>query len=147
MSEKKFNVVNLIIIIGAILTIAIVIAVAITSNNSVETPSTDTGTNSNINTGTEKYTLLDLGSKGCYACDNLQPVLETLRTKYSNEIDIKFYDVNRTNEGIQLSNKYGIQFIPTLIFLDQNGKEVKRLVGFYTVEEFEKEFRALGWIE
>ena len=147
MPEEKFNVFNLIIIIGAVLTIAIVIAVAITTNNSVEAPSTDTDTSSNISAGTEKYTLLDLGSKGCYACDNLQPVLETLRTKYSNEIDIKFYDVARTSEGKQLSKKYGIQFIPTLIFLDKNGKEVKRLVGFYTVEEFEKEFKALGWIE
>ena len=93
-----------------------------------------------------QYTLMDLGSKGCVPCDNLQPVLSSLRSKYSEKIRVKFYDVNRTSEGARLANKYNVSTIPTLIFLDKSGNVVKRMVGYHSQSEIESAFRSLGWI-
>lgn len=103
---------------------------------------------SNSDTGgtAGQYTLMGLGSKGCVPCDNLQPVLSSLRSKYSGKISVKFYDVNRTSQGAQLANKYNVSTIPTLIFLDKNGKVVKRMVGYQSQSEIESAFRSLGWI-
>lgn len=92
-----------------------------------------------------QYTLMDLGSKGCVPCDNLQPVLSSLRSKYSGKISVKFYDVNRTSEGARLANKYNVSTIPTLIFLDKSGKVVKRMVGYHSQSEIESAFKSLGW--
>lgn len=97
---------------------------------------------------TEKvYTLMDLGSRGCVPCDNLQPVLASLRTNYDGKINVLFYDVNRTTEGAKLAQQYNLEYLPTLIFLDENGKEVKRIIGFRTEEQIEQIFRELRWIE
>lgn len=95
---------------------------------------------------TGQYTLMDLGSKGCIPCDNLQPVLNTLCTKYKGKIDVKFYDVNNTATGAQLANKYNVSTIPTLIFLDKNGNVVKRMVGYQSQSQLESAFKSLGWI-
>lgn len=92
-----------------------------------------------------QYTLMDLGSSGCEPCDRLQPVLTTLRTKYSGSININFYDVNRTSEGMQLASQYGVSSIPTLIYI-ANGNEVFRTVGYRSQAEIEAEFRRLGWV-
>lgn len=62
------------------------------------------------------------------------------------KISVKFYDVNRTSEGAKLANKYNVSTIPTLIFLDKNGKVVKRMVGYQSQSEIESAFRSLGWI-
>lgn len=92
------------------------------------------------------YTLMDLGSKGCVPCDNLQPVLASLRTKYEGKINVLFYDIARTSEGAALARKYKVQYMPTLIFLDENGNEVKRIIGFQSQEQLEASFRQLGWL-
>lgn len=106
---------------------------------SVKSCSSDTGGT------TGQYTLMDLGSSGCAPCDNLQPILSNLRTKYSGKISVKFYDVNRSSEGARLANKYGVSTIPTLLFLDKSGKVVKRMVGYQTQSTIESTFRSLGW--
>ena len=96
-------------------------------------------------TSTGQYQLIDLGSNGCIPCEQLRPVISTLKTKYSGEISVNFYDVNSSSKGAQLANKYNVSTIPTLIFLE-NGKVVKRMVGYHSKSEIESVFRSLGWI-
>ena len=96
-------------------------------------------------TSTGQYQLIDLGSNGCIPCEQLRPVISTLKTKYSGEISVNFYDVNSSSKGAQLANKYNVSTIPTLIFLE-NGKVVKRMVGYHSQSEIESVFRSLGWI-
>jgi thioredoxin 1 len=40
--------------------------------------------------------------------------------------------------------KYGIDLIPTQVFLDANGKELMRHQGFYPEEEIDKFFTVTG---
>lgn len=93
-----------------------------------------------------QYTLIDFGSKDCQPCIMLQPVLESLRTKYRGKININYYDIQNTVEGAQLGRQYNISSMPTLVFLDQNNKEVYRSVGYKTQTQIEDDFRRLGWI-
>lgn len=123
------------IILIVVSCIGVIIASSVTSNNSVK--------NTNV---VGVPTLMDLGSHGCIPCDNLQPILSELSSKYKGKINVQFYDVNNSNKGRELGQKYGVTTIPTLIFLDKTGKEVKRMVGFQSKEVLENQFRTLGWI-
>ncbi len=96
---------------------------------------------------TAQYALIDLGATTCDPCVRLQPELKTLREKYSETIDIKFFDMVRTQDGASYANAYGVQVMPTLLFLDKYGREQKRVVGFHTAEEIEQIFLELGWIK
>jgi len=39
-------------------------------------------------------------------------------------------------EGTKLFNRYNGTYIPLLIFLDENGKEIERIIGYRNVEDF-----------
>ncbi len=94
-----------------------------------------------------QYALIDLGATTCDPCVRLQPELKTLREQYGETIDIKFFDMVRTQDGSSYATAYGVQVMPTLLFLDKYGREQKRVVGFHTAEEIEQIFLELGWIK
>lgn len=94
-----------------------------------------------------QYAVLDLGSKNCAPCDNLKPIFATLDEKYGENIDVVVFDIVYTDEGAAVANAYNVNIMPTLLFLDKYGREVKRVVGFRTQEQIEEIFRELGWIE
>ncbi len=137
------------VVIAIVLTITLTVVFSSKDHELADSTEVNELENNQNNTQTEtsqrEYVLLDLGGKGCIPCDNLQPVLASLREQYEH-IDIIFYDVNRSDMGQELANKYRIQYIPTLIFIE-DGVEVKRIVGFRTEEQLEEIFRDLGWIE
>ena len=73
-------------------------------------------------TENEDKVLVDFFATWCGPCKMLGPVLE------KTESDIKVIKVD-TDEFEDLSREYGVMSIPTLVLLE-NGKEVKRNVGF-----------------
>lgn len=75
-----------------------------------------------------KVTFIELGSVSCIPCKEMQEVMKKVETKYGDQIDVVFHDVIK-DEAI--GEKYGVQMIPTQVFLDENGKEFFRHVGFY----------------
>ena len=62
----------------------------------------------------------------------LDPVLEKLRASYKKKLEVIFIDVRKDHDAAQ---KFGVYIIPTQVFLDKNGKEFHRHVGFYGYEE------------
>ncbi len=92
-------------------------------------------------------TLIDFGSSTCEPCQRLQEVLEVLVDEYSDVINFQYYDIYKSDEAYALSRTYSVRALPTLIFLDEYGKEVHREVGYKTVEELEYVFISLGWIQ
>jgi len=89
------------------------------------------------NAGSEKpkfkVTFIELGSVRCIPCQQMQPVMKSIREKYAGQVNVVFYDV-WTEAGAPYAQKYGIQAIPTQVFLDENGKEYFRHVGFFPEE-------------
>ncbi len=95
-----------------------------------------TGNNNPADT-TYKVTFIELGSVRCIPCQQMQPVMKSIREKYSKQVNVIFYDV-WTDAGKPYATKYGIESIPTQVFLDKEGKEYFRHVGYFSEEELIK---------
>ena len=88
-----------------------------------------------------KPTVLDLGARTCIPCKKMAPILEELATEYQGKASVLFVDVR---EDQSAARKFGIQMIPTQIFFDAKGKEVKRHIGEMNKAEIIKELKAAG---
>lgn len=88
-----------------------------------------------------RESLIDFGSTGCVPCKMMEPILESLREKYKDKINILF--INATEEPI-LASRYGVQAIPVQIFFDRTGKEFFRHVGFFPQEQIETKISEMG---
>jgi thioredoxin 1 len=73
----------------------------------------------------------------------MQPVMKSIETKYSKDVKVVFHDV-WTEAGKPYGVKYGIEAIPTQIFLDESGKEYYRHIGFFPEEELVKILQLKG---
>lgn len=90
-----------------------------------------------------KVTFVELGSVRCIPCQKMQPVMKSIEEKYGDQVKVVFHDV-WTPEGKPFGTKFGIESIPTQVFLDENGKEFSRHVGFFPEEELVKVLKQKG---
>jgi thioredoxin 1 len=90
-----------------------------------------------------KVTFVELGSVRCIPCQKMQPVMKAIEEKYAGQVKVVFHDV-WTPEGQPFGKKYGIESIPTQVFLDENGKEFSRHVGYFPEEELVKVLKQKG---
>lgn len=90
-----------------------------------------------------KVTFVELGSVRCIPCQKMQPVMKSVEEKYAGQVKVVFHDV-WTPEGKPFAAKYSIEAIPTQVFLDENGKEFARHVGYFPEEELVKVLNQKG---
>jgi thioredoxin 1 len=90
-----------------------------------------------------KVTFIELGSVRCIPCQKMQSVMKSIKEKYVNQVNVVFYDV-WTPEGKPFAEQYGIEAIPTQVFLDENGKEFSRHEGFFPEEDLIKVLKTKG---
>ena len=88
-----------------------------------------------------KPTMVEFGAKGCVPCDMMQPILDNLRKKFPDRLNVVFVHIG---ENRILGARFGIRSIPVQVFYDKNGKEVFRHVGFYAEAEVLKQLAKLG---
>ena len=88
-----------------------------------------------------KVTFIELGSVNCIPCKLMQPVMKSIEKKYGGQVEVIFYDVWKDKRPAE---KYGINLIPTQVFLDENGKEILRHEGFFAEEEIDKFLTSQG---
>lgn len=79
-----------------------------------------------------KNVMLELGSVGCIPCEQMKPVMEKLRSTYHKNLEVIFVDVRVDNKA---GRRFNVRMIPTQVFLDKNGKEFHRHIGYYAYEE------------
>ncbi len=82
-----------------------------------------------------KVTFLELGSVTCIPCKQMQPIMNSIESKYKGQVKVVFHDVWKDNRP---AKQYGIRLIPTQIFLDENEMEFFRHEGFFPEEEIDK---------
>ncbi len=82
-----------------------------------------------------KVTFIELGADKCIPCKAMQPVMREIAQEYKGTIQVVFYDVWKTPK---YAKNYGIQMIPTQVFIDKNGEEIFRHVGFYAKDNIIK---------
>ncbi|MBS3754072.1 MAG: thioredoxin family protein [Desulfobacterales bacterium] len=88
-----------------------------------------------------KVTMLDLGADKCRPCKMMAPILEELEKAYEDRAEIIFIDVWKNRE---VAEKYGIRAIPTQIFFNEEGEEVRRHTGFMDKKTIIKNLSNLG---
>ena len=88
-----------------------------------------------------KPTVIDLGARTCIPCKKMAPILESLSAEYRGRINVLFIDVH---EDQAAAKKFRVQMIPTQIFFNAQGKEVKRHIGFMDRSDILKELKAVG---
>ncbi len=67
----------------------------------------------------------------------MRPILDEIEKEYEGQVNVRFYDV-RSLFGKPYAEKYMVQLIPTQVFLDKNGIEYYRHVGFFPKDEVVK---------
>jgi thioredoxin 1 len=82
-----------------------------------------------------KVTFVELGSVNCIPCKMMQPVMDAIEKEFGDQIHIVFHDVRKDPEA---GRKFGINLIPTQVFLDSLGNECFRHEGYFPKEEIEK---------
>jgi len=90
-----------------------------------------------------KVTFIELGSVRCIPCQQMQSVMKSVGKKYGSQVKVVFHDV-WTPDGKPFGKQFGIEAIPTQVFLDQDGKEFFRHVGFFPEEELIKVLQSKG---
>lgn len=88
-----------------------------------------------------KPTMIEFGATGCIPCDMMQPILENLRKKFPDTLNIEFVHVR---EKQVLAGRFGIQSIPVQVFFDKNGNEVFRHTGFFAEKEVLDQLKKMG---
>lgn len=66
----------------------------------------------------DKAAIIDFYADWCGPCKSIAPILEDLSEQYKN--DLVIYKIN-TDKEMELSSLFGIQSIPTLLFIPLNG--------------------------
>lgn len=75
--------------------------------------------------------VVKFSSKLCIDCKKLKKGFEELQPQYSNKINFTEYDVQLSDKATtDAINKYNINLVPTVIYIDKNGKEMRRTEGF-----------------
>lgn len=85
--------------------------------------------------------MLELGSVGCIPCEQMKPVMEKLRMNYKGKLEVLFIDVRIDRKN---GRRFGVSMIPTQVFLDKDGKEFHRHIGYYAYEEIAQVLKKIG---
>jgi thioredoxin len=88
-----------------------------------------------------KPTVIDLGARTCIPCKKMAPILESMSNEYRGRANVLFIDVW---ENKAAAEKFRVQMIPTQIFFNDQGKEVKRHIGFMDKADILKELKTAG---
>ncbi|MDH5405168.1 MAG: thioredoxin family protein [Candidatus Aminicenantes bacterium] len=88
-----------------------------------------------------KVTFIELGADRCIPCRMMQPIMKEIAEEFAGQVQVVFYDVWKDPKP---ARKYSIRLIPTQVFIDQEGKEFFRHVGFFPKEEILKILKQKG---
>ena len=121
-----------VIIVGALLMLA--------STARAELPSSSATTVNQV-LASGKPAVIDLGARTCIPCKKMAPILESLAGEYRTRANVLFVDVH---EDQAAADRFKVRMIPTQIFFNSQGKEVKRHIGFLDRAGITKELKAAG---
>ncbi len=82
----------------------------------------------------EKFVLVDFWATWCAPCRMIAPVIEKLADQYEGKIAVAKVDVDENQE---LSIRYGIQSIPTVVLFKEGKVEAKE-IGVKPLNSFTK---------
>jgi thioredoxin 1 len=85
--------------------------------------------------------LVDLGATACIPCKVMAGILEDLKRDFPGRLQVEFINVN---EQPEVAKPYGVQLIPTQIFISASGHELFRHTGVYSEKDIVAKWKDLG---
>lgn len=73
----------------------------------------------------------------------MAPIVNGLIGEYEGDVAIRVYNVESPGEGLDLANEYGVQFVPSFVFLDSNGEYVDMIIGEVSEQQLRDALDAL----
>ena len=98
----------------------------------------DSAYNYKANNKSFEVTFLEIGSKMCSSCKQMEGVMEEIRVKYPDKVNVIFIDIMEPRNQT-LIKYFGITLIPAQVLLDRQGKEFYRHSGFFSAVDMEGE--------
>lgn len=87
--------------------------------------------------------VLEFGAKTCLPCIQMQKVFAELTASHGDRVDFRMI---YADEQRHLFPRFRITLIPTQVFVDAQGREVKRHIGPLTREEMLAKLKQLNFI-
>lgn len=85
--------------------------------------------------------LVELGSTSCQSCKAMHEELARLREECGTSIAVEEIDVWKDEDA---ARRFGVNIIPTQVFLGPDGREIDRHVGFLARAEIRERFARRG---
>ncbi|MEG3055589.1 MAG: thioredoxin domain-containing protein [Methanoculleus sp.] len=90
-----------------------------------------------------KPVLMDFYADWCGPCHQQSPIIDELRQRMGDQVDIRKIDVSIDSEQTRrYAAKYDIQFVPTLV-IEKDGALIRKLVGVQSLETLESILKPL----
>jgi thioredoxin 1 len=70
--------------------------------------------------------------------------MKQVEKEYEGKAVVKVIGIDQSEENYNLAEKYNIRVVPTLIFLNVDGSEYKRVEGFTSQKDIEAIFSKMG---
>lgn len=74
------------------------------------------------------YRLVEFYAEWCASCRIQAISLEQVENEYAGRLDVISIDIDSPNAQ-QLKGEFAVNVVPTLVFIDPNGKEIQRFKG------------------
>lgn len=99
---------------------------------------------STIAQATGKPQIIKFSSTMCLECKEVEKVFKELMPKYSEKIDYTEIIVdNRDDMKNSMIKKYKVTLVPTIIMLNSDGSQYKRIEGALPANEMEQHIKGL----
>ena len=88
--------------------------------------------------------MVDFKSPTCPPCRAMEPILAELAVEYAHAFELELVDVSLP-ENRERSIQNSIQYIPTQIFYDPDGRQIFRHTGYYSKQDILNKWKELGY--
>lgn len=125
---------NLIVILLIFLIPLVTYVMLTLSNNPTTAKSSPSG----------KPQVVKFTSQMCLDCQTMNKIFKELFPKYKNDIElieVQVQDRNADNQS--MIEKYDVTLVPTIILLNSDGKQVRRIEGAISIDEMDECLRSL----
>lgn len=89
----------------------------------------------------KKPVIADFGLGFCMQCKKQAAILDEIRGSYGEKVIIRMVNAGKETD---LMKRYGVEWIPTLVFIDPGGKVVLKKVGPLGYEEIRTQLSRMG---
>lgn len=91
-----------------------------------------------------KPSVIKFYSTMCLDCKKLDVVTKEVMPNYADKLNYQAYNVQNNDKAVDaLVQKYGVNLVPTMLFIKESGEVVKKTEGYLTNKQLEQNLNAL----